>query len=497
MSLMKIKKNQPPGVRNIWLALLLVLFGASAEVKAEIRSGGKKKIYVIPVSGNVDPGMAAFIKRSLEEINSKNADLTVVEMDTFGGRVDSALQIVDSLSNIPSNPTISFVTQRAISAGALIALAANDLMMKHHTTIGDCAPIMMSSEGPKMMGEKFQSPLRAKFRALARKNGYPERLAEAMVSMDKEVYEVTFQDRRLFMTANEFSDMSSAEREAVISKKTIVPKGELLTMDDTEAVRYGFSKTSADNLEDALAKIGYADYELIRMRETWSEAFVRQVGSMASILMLVGLGALYLEYKSPGFGIPGIVGLVCLGLVFFNQYLVGLADYTELFILIIGILLLAVELFVLPGFGLAGMSGLLLIGVGLILAMQDFVLPDPSMPWETEILMKNLARVIGSFVFALISTLLTFRYVLPRFSRVVEGPYLEGTLKESHISLAGENGLKVGDGGVSDTFLRPSGKIRIGHAIYDAVSSGDFIEKGVPIRITRMEGNRIIVSRTE
>ncbi|MBD3393885.1 MAG: serine protease, partial [Chitinivibrionales bacterium] len=148
-----------------------------------------KTVFVVPVTGNVDPGMAAFIARGAREASTEADALLVIEMDTFGGRVDAALQIVDTLLNTPVE-TVAFVKTKAISAGALIALSCRRLVMKHTTTIGDCAPIALSNEGPRMLGEKFQSPLRAKFRTIARRNGYPETLAESMVTADMQVHKV-------------------------------------------------------------------------------------------------------------------------------------------------------------------------------------------------------------------------------------------------------------------------------------------------------------------
>ncbi len=178
----------------------------------------RKKVYIIPVSGTVDPGMAAFIERTLDEINDDPETIFVLEMDTFGGRVDSALHIVDTLLNVPKGKTIAFVTNKAISAGALIALACGELVMKNNTTIGDCAPITYSKEGPKMMGEKFQSPLRAKFRTLAKRNGYPETLAESMVTAEMEVYEVKTADKTRYMDSLEYNDLSQEEKDKILSK---------------------------------------------------------------------------------------------------------------------------------------------------------------------------------------------------------------------------------------------------------------------------------------
>ena len=454
-----------------------------------------RKVYVVPVSGTVDPGMAAFIKRALEASADDPDPLFIIEIDTFGGRVDSALQIVDSLLSVPEGKTIAFVKTKAISAGALISLACGRLVMKTNTTIGDCAPITYSKEGPKVLGEKFQSPLRAKFRALARRNGYPETLAESMVTAEMAVYAVEIEGKTLYLDSQAFDDLSPAEKEKVSSKKTIVAKGELLTMDDTEALELGFSRMSVNNMDEMLQRMDIKNYTLVRVEESWSETFVRFIGAITPLLLMIGLASLYMEIQVPGFGVMGIIGITCLVLVFLNQYLVGLADHTEILLLILGIILLGFELFVIPGFGIAGIAGLIFIAAGAILAFQDFVIPDPSFPWQAELLVKNILHVLGALFMAIILALFTLRYILPRLSVVVEGPYLDATLKDSRADSLEAKGAEVGDIGIALTSLRPSGKAKFKGESFDVITEGEFMEKGTPVKISEIKGNRIIVSR--
>lgn len=217
----------------------------------------QKMVVVITVEGTVDAGMAAYIARALRDAKEQHPDaLIVLEMDTFGGAVDAAFQIVDTILNVTNQKTVSYVKTKAISAGALIALSSNMLYMKQGTTIGDVAPLMQSEEGPKMLGEKFQSPIRAKFRTLAKKNGYPETLTESMVSEGMEVYAVKFADTTLYLDSTEFADLDPARKKQVVSRTTVVKKGELLTMDDVEANKLGFSRASVTSLEDMLTKPG-------------------------------------------------------------------------------------------------------------------------------------------------------------------------------------------------------------------------------------------------
>lgn len=451
------------------------------------------KAYVIPVSGTVEPGLAAYVKRSLKGIKNDPNAVFVLKLDTFGGRVDAAFDIVDAVSEIPREKSIAFVEKRAISAGALIALSAGRLVMKENTIIGDCAPMIQTQEGQEMAGEKVQTVLRAKFRALARKNGYPVVLAESMVTMDMEVYEVEMNGEKRFMDQIAFNDLTESEKKSVTAKKTVVAKGELLTMDDMEALELGFSRAGTGSLEEALSFLGYGQAQVVTIEESWSESLVRFLQPLLPVLMLIGLGAVYMEIKAPGFGLPGVLGIVCLALVFFNQYLVGLADYTELLLLLIGALLLGIEVFVFPGFGVAGFSGLLVLAAGLVLAFQGFVIPDTTFPWQARLLMTNLARVAGALISAFILSLVMVRFVLPKMSTFFRGPYLETTLSDSRVDVTSELMLTPGDRGMAHTFLRPSGKVVIGDRKIDAVTQGEFIEQGTPIVVLAVDKTRVIV----
>ena len=190
-------RSKPPNlsvtnpIKNALLLLAMVVLCLSLFLTGPgLAADTSKDVYVIPVSGDVEPAMAAYIERAVQEAGTDPETTIILELDTFGGRVDSALKIVETMTAINGPRTIAFVKNKAISAGALIALSCNTLVMQPNTTIGDCAPISFSQEGAKMLGEKFQSPLRAKFRTLARRNGYPLALAESMVSAHLEIHEV-------------------------------------------------------------------------------------------------------------------------------------------------------------------------------------------------------------------------------------------------------------------------------------------------------------------
>lgn len=492
---MKAGSFLPGSFLFLFLVPALVFFSVDSCPWASEEPSPKQTVYVISASGEVDPGMAAFINRACGKAADDPEALMVVKIDTFGGRVDSALEIVDTFLKIPENKSIAFVEKKAISAGALIALSCGELVMMPATTIGDCAPITYSQEGPEMLGEKFQSPIRAKFRALAKRNGYPEKLTEAMVSVDKEVFAVVMDGKQVFMDTSDYADLTDEEKKKITTKKTVVEEGELLTMDAQEAVDLGFSKFTAESVPDMLRQMGVDNYTLVPIEESWSESMVRLIGRIAPILMMIGLAGLYLEMKAPGFGLPGIVGITCLAIVFLGQYSAGLADYTELLIVGLGLVLMGIEVFVLPGFGIAGFAGIACITVGMVLTLQDFVIPDPTIPWEADLLLHNIMVVILAYVGAFLSALVFLRYVLPRFSIARQGPFLTTDLKEAHADSSETAKVSPGEPGVALSYLRPSGKALIHDDLFDVVTEGEFMEKGTPIVVSAVKGNRIIVSR--
>lgn len=479
----------------IWLfaaAVLLMLPGVF-----DARENGDA-IYIIEVKGDVDPGLSAYIKRAYQEISREAFELVVVEVDTYGGRVDSAMEIVDTLIGFPEGKTVSFIPEKAISAGALIALASSDLVMAPGSTMGDTAPITIGQGGPEMLGEKFQSPIRAKFRALAQRNNYPEALAEAMVTPEIVVYELRMEDGEVrYITDSVYDDLSEDELARVASRRTVVTEGQLLTMHNREALDFGFSRMTQPDIPSMLEAMGYEDYTLMRFSPSWSEEMVRFIGSIAPILLMAGLAALYIEMQAPGFGVPGTIGVILLAIVFFGQYAVGLADYTELLIILLGLVLMGIEVFVLPGFGIAGLAGVAFITIGFVLALQDFVIPDPDIPWQFDILVQNIIRVLGSFVAAFLAGLFIVRFFLPKFSARSGGPFLMTDLGDAHADSEETRRAKVGSEGTALTYLRPSGKAEIDGEIFDVIADNEYIEQATQLVVSQIRGNWIVVQRKE
>lgn len=451
------------------------------------------RVVVIPVENEVDYGLYAFLKRATAEALEEDPEHVIYKVNTYGGELHSAFEIVDLIQSVQGAGTWVYVEQKAISAGALISLACNRLSMGEGTTIGDCAPITQSAEGGiVMLGEKIQSPLRAKFRNLAERNGYPSLLSEAMVTADIGVVQASRAGAREpeYFTVREWEDMPAARKAGYREHKVIVREGQLLTMTDLEAERYGFSRGSHRDFE---AFLRHHDFVVVRTLEpNWSESLARVLGKFAPVLMLIGFGALYMEFKTPGLSIFGALGVLCLGIAFGSKYAVGLANHTELILLLVGFALFMVEIYVLPGTFIAGVLGLVLMLVALTLSLQGFTVPDPDMPWELTGLVDNIALTLGMAALALFVPLLAVRYLLPRMPRRAS-VVLATTLADARVDEDAAGLVKPGDRGVTTTGLRPVGKVVVDGVTYEATTRGEFM--GPHSRIEVVRTGRVLTVR--
>jgi len=449
----------------------------------------------IKLEGDVDPGMNDYVRRAIAEARSHNPDMIVFEINTFGGRLDAAFDIVDTITAIHDVATVALVRQKAISAGALIALACNRLYMMPSTTIGDCAPILQSQEGPQILGEKIQSPLRAKFRNLAQRNGYPEILSEAMVTPELEVLELSNADTVLYMESTEFESLTDAQKESWTSRRTIVRNGELLTLTNEEADSLGFSQATvkdAEALRSVLEITTTIDIDI-----SWAESLARFISAISGILLIIGFGALYMEFKTPGFGIFGIVGIVALSILFAGQYVSHLHDKLPLVLLLLGIALLFVEIFIVPGTFLSGFAGVALMVTALVLTFQTAEIPSfvPDAPVDAA-WGRALVYVLICAVAALVIPVLGTRFLLPLLPEGMT-PIMKADLANAVAPIPAENAkVKPGDVGVAHTTLRPSGKATFGDTTLDVQSRTEFLEAGTKVSVESVESGKIWVVRS-
>ena len=463
---------------------------------------------VITISDMIDQGLVESLKRRTQTALDDGAHYIIYRIDTFGGRVDSAIAISDYFTHevAPNAHTVAYIPTNAFSAGALISVACNDIIMKRATKIGDCAPILLQGKLEGTEREKAESPLRAIFTASAEQNGYPVALCKAMVTASLEVFQV----KNLRTDTYEYFESEQLPKDPytydLAGKKLIVKAGELLTVTAEQAHEYGLNRAVVDDLDGALEYIEKRnDISFARPVSTldtnWSEELVRWLTSptVAGILLMVAMLGIYAELNSPGVGLPGAVALIALALLFGSKYFIGMANWWELAIFGIGILLLVLEVFVIPGFGIAGVTGLVLIVLALIAMLvgnPPDQLPLPRYQFDRELFVSNLkGLLLGLFGFCVgvyfLSKYLPKIPVANRF--ILAGPALPADTRAAVPAVAPDVPVTVGQTGITLNELRPAGTARFDHHRVDVVSQGELIKRDCPIVVVAVEGNRIVV----
>ena len=455
-------------LRKILFALIAGLSITTAHAQS---SNDTSLVYIIPIKKMIEPALLYVIRRGIDEATRSDADAIILHMDTTGGRVDSAVAIVGAIGR-STIPIYTFVEKEAISAGAMIALSTPSIYMRPGSVIGDITPISMGLTGgvqdmPEAEKEKMTSYVAAHVRSAAEQGGHNVELAEAMVRRDIEY----------------------KSGDTIISKS-----GNVLTLTNTEAEQLVgeeqkplLSKGTVENIDEMLEKVGLANAQKRTLEVTSSEKIARLIAGIAPILMMLGLGGLWLEFKTPGFGIFGIAGLSCLILFFFGHHIAGLAGMEDLLLFTLGVTLLAIEIFIIPGFGILGFSGLLLIFISFISAMSER-LPGSWRPvsFEVETFSLPMLKVMFAFIgsFALVALAGKFLPKTKVFKSITLDTVLEDVDKNKNL---------LGMKGSAHSDLRPSGTAYFGEQKIDVVTYGEYIRQNQSIRVVEVHGNRIVV----
>ncbi len=541
-------------MKRLWIPILLTgmlflslpVMGQASSQDSAVTAAADNRVVICPLEGMVDDGMAVVVSRAVKEAAGAKAIVFVI--DTFGGRVDSAFKIVDSITSAPC-PTIAYIKGKgAISAGALISFACKDIFMARSAVIGACQPVIMTQQGALPTGEKEVSVLRSKITALAELNGHNPDIGRAMVDKDIALYAARDASGKIRVWAvqdktSPASGLAGALREVIkqgldtVEKQTgtpmdaarkaleapagqdedsqpgathipsgdavdvgpeptlILPSGKLLTWSAQEAVKYGLVRLTASNVNQVLGIYDLQNARQDQVTMTIPEKIFRFLTNptVSGILFMLAIGGLYLEIKTPGFGLPGIISIVAFTLFFGARAVLGIADWIDLVLILAGVALLLLEFFVIPGFGLAGMAGIacLLAGLYFSFTLNDF--EWPRYQWQFD-----RARDAGvAFVTASILLLLLFYATwkllphTPVYNRMVLGK--EQVPDEGYVVQTKEEEQAIGQEGIAISKLRPAGKAQFGDKIVQVMSRGDFIEPGTKIVIVEVEGNRYVV----
>ncbi len=464
-----------------WMAFslgLITLAGSAIDVRAAEATIGPQRVFILPVREDIMTPLVYVVRRGVKEAMEAKADLLLLDMETNGGQANSTLEIMDILSQFKGQ-TVTYVNRNAYSAGMFIAVATQRIYMAPESVIGAAAPIMMSpggmgvSEMPNTVEVKMTSALSAKVRAYAQKHGHNPDVVEAMIDKQKELK---------------------------MDGKVLNDKGSILTLTNTEAEReYGdppkhlLSLETVPSLEVLITKLGFGEAERTWIKPTGAEKLATWINALNWLWLIIGVAGIYIEFKTPGFGLPGIVGICAFGLYFLGGYAAGLSGWEWPVVFLLGLGLVALELFVFPGTVALGLLGTALMLVTIVMAMVDLYPGMPPFPT-----LPQLRVPLRDLTFALIGSIA----VLAVLARLLPKTSLYGVLVTQTASgvtsvqeQAEEQATQMGLEGVALCALRPGGKAQFGNEILDVMTQGDLIPKEARVRIIGHSGREAIVEK--
>ncbi len=418
---------------------------------------GEGPIYVVPVEGMIDNVLASYISRAISDAEANGAGLIVFHIDTFGGLVDAADAIRKSI--LDADPTtIAFIDKNAASAGALISYANDRIVMVPGASIG--AATVVEGAGGEAAPDKYQSYMRGLMRSTAEANGRDPRIAEAMVDQDIEL-------------------------------EGISPAGQVLTLSSSEALRLGVADAVLETVDEVIEYAGASGAQIVQHSSTRTERLLRFLSSpiLQSLLMLMMMGGLYFELQTPGVGFAGAIAAIGATLFFAPHYMMGLVESWELVLFGIGVLLLLAEILIIPGFGVAGITGIILV-VGSLMAA---LIGNVGLQFPSSESVASAAITMAITLVLLIVMIFSIGRYLPRserFNQLVLSPDLSSI---AGFTSADTIEALVGAIGTAITPLRPSGTAEINGERVDVIASGEFIPAGSEIRVVRVQGSRVEV----
>jgi membrane-bound serine protease (ClpP class) len=424
-------------------------------------------VYVIPVREQIDSAVLYIIRRGIKEAIEQEADAVILDMKTPGGSLGTTLEIMEAIAKFPGT-TITYVNNEAMSAGAFISATTEEIWFAPSGIIGAAAPVSMGGQDvEETMRQKVVSYLKARIRATSEGRGYRGEVISAMIDADYQLK---------------------------IGDTIIKDKGELLSLTASEAAKsYGdppqmlLSAGTATSIDDLIAqRFGPGERTLTTLEVTWSESLAVWLNAISSILMGVGLLALYIEFKTPGFGVFGIVGIVCLAIVFLSSYAAGLSGHEPMLVFGLGLVLFAMEIFFFPGIVIFALTGLLLMLGSLVWAMADLWPNEPlSVAWSADAFVAPLSNLGFGLVLAVALGIALARFV-PRgwfWDKMVVQSTIGGAAQISGGDADAGSGVAalVGREGVAATSLHPGGQVEIDGRRYEGRVAIGAIERGRPI----------------
>lgn len=482
---------------------------ASAQQPDELIAGdaaaGKQQItFVIPLDGPIVPRLRSFLERKMGEAVEAGAEVVVLDIHSPGGRLDTTFEIIELLGETDVE-TVAYIRHSAFSGAAMIALSCDRIEMHPEAQLGDVGVIV---GGPfsafQYVEEKERSPVVSKIRTLADAQGRPAALAEAMVDKDITVFTATNREDGsiTYFTSSEWDSLENRDQWDQGPPILEARKDNFLTVSGTRAVELGLAEGTSRSLDAALDVVD-ARRPVTVLAHTWVDGTIEILNNywVTGLLILIGFVALFIELSAPGFGIGGLTAFLCFALFFWSRFLGGTAGWLEVTLFVTALAFIAAEFFVIPGFGVAGITGVGLMLFSLVMASRRVFIPSNGADWTD--LGMNVLTITAALTGVMLVLFFAADYFqgLPMFKRLVLAPPQYETADEARPAEGTKEAgtltpwarIGVGDFGRTVSALRPSGKAQFAEDIIDVTTEGEFIAPNSPVRVYKKHGMRVTV----
>lgn len=478
----------------------------------------------IVVEGMIGPFMKEYLFRKLAQAESMGADLVILEIDSPGGEVEASLDVAARVRDVKWARTVAYIPRQALSGAAFLALGCDEIVMHPAANLGDAGPVVLGPDAIfREASEKIVSHLARQLRDLAQAKGRPPALAEAMVDHQLEVfrYQHRHADRAGYFSKEEIESADDREDWDLASAKLVLESraGRFLEVNGLRAKELGLAQATAQSSADVQRRYGLAEPPQV-LKANWVDNLVYVLNRpvIAILLLVVGIVCLYVELHTPGIGIAGMASGLSFLLFFWSKFLGGTAGWLEVVLFLAGIACLAIEILLLPGTGIPGVTGALLIFASIVLASQTFILPRSSQDLAVLARSFGILGVAAGTAVAAAAAIARYLPSIPILNAMMlappgsdleqaDGARAAGDLAGAAGDPAGaasdpaQRGpgaaadlrCLVGQEGVARTLLRPAGKAAIGEQYLDVVAEGSFIPDGCRLRVVQVSGNRIVV----
>ncbi|TWU01418.1 NfeD family protein [Neorhodopirellula pilleata] len=471
---------------------------SNAEVAAE-PVGRKRTAIILPFESDINPISGALLKRRFQDaVESGEVDVIILDINSPGGFTFVTFELMDMVLEAKNVETVAYIEKDAISGAALLALSTDTILMKPDARMGDAGEIVMGQDGAFRYTEaKSRSVLAQKVRDTAAATGRPVALAEKMTDKDMVVYSATNTNtgETRFLSDKEHASMEDADQWELGRPIREAGKEMFFTVNGRRAVELGMADQTVSG-RDELARVLNVSTPIPVVEGTWVDALVMFLNFkfVTFLLLLIGLIGLATELSAPGLGVGGVVAVVCFGLFFWSRFLGGTSGWLEVLCFGIGILFIGAEIFVIPGFGVAGIAGLTLTLGSLVMASRRFTMPGGTgVDWNA--LGTDVTVVVGAFLGFLVAAMILASYMgsIPGLNRLT----LQAEVDSSGVTLTDTTPswqrVQLGQHGTTVSPLRPGGRIQVDEMMVDVVTEGDYVDSGQTVRVIAKQGARVVV----